>query len=100
MDVGESLFHHRIPFIVSHRLSTQLRVLVLELPHTSLEGVGGVLLLFVRNSEEDGEDGNNAKSDVEHGLSFRRIFDIWKENLAESLYPKLMGYKVQFFNWS
>ena len=96
MDIGKSLFHHRIPFIVSHRLSTQLRVL--ELPHTSLEGVGGVLLLFVRNSEEDGEDGNNAKGDVEHGLSFRRIFNIRKENLAESLYPKLMGYKVQFFN--
>ena len=100
MDVGKSLFHHRVPFIVSHSLSTQLRVLVLELPHTSLEGVGGVLLLFVRNSEEDGEDGNNAKSDVEHGLSFRRIFNIQKENGAKSLYPKLMGYKVQFFNWS
>ena len=97
---GESLFHHRIPFLVSHQLSAQLRVLVLELPHTGPKSVGGVLLLFVSDGEEDAEDGDEDKGDVEHGLSFRRIFNIQKENDAESLYPKLMGYKVQFFNWS
>nr|DAK75327.1 MAG TPA: hypothetical protein [Caudoviricetes sp.] len=76
VDVGESLFNHRVPLVVGHRLSTQLRVLILELPHKAPEGIGGVLLLFVSNSKEDAEDGNEDKGDVEHSLSFRRIFNI------------------------
>ena len=62
VDVGESLFHHRVPLFVSHQLSAQLRVLILELPHTAPEGVGGVLLLFVSNGEEDAEDGDEAEA--------------------------------------
>nr|DAO54145.1 MAG TPA: hypothetical protein [Caudoviricetes sp.] len=83
VDIGESLFHHRVPFLVGHQLSTQLRVLVLELPHTSLECVGGVLLLFVSNGEEDAEDDDKAEGDVEHSLSFRRIFNIGLVYLAK-----------------
>nr|DAW67319.1 MAG TPA: hypothetical protein [Bacteriophage sp.] len=75
-DVGESLFHHRIPLFVGHQLSAQLCILILELPHTVPKSVGCVLLLFVSNSKEDAEDGNEDKGDVEHGLSFRRIFNI------------------------
>ena len=85
--------------VVSHRLSTQLRVLILELPHTSLEGVGGVLLLFVSNGEEDGEDGDEDKGDVEHGLSFRRVFNIGRVYLAKKkdkprAHGGIFGWKV------
>ena len=76
VDVGKSLFHHRVPLFVGHQLSAQLCVLVLELPHTVPKSVGGVLLLFVSNSKEDAEDDDEDKGDVEHGLSFRRIFNI------------------------
>nr|DAS59971.1 MAG TPA: hypothetical protein [Caudoviricetes sp.] len=80
---GESLFHHSVPLFVGHQLSAQLCVLVLELPHTVLEGVRGVLLLFVSNGKEDAEDGNEDKGDVEHGLSFRRIFNIVRVYFAK-----------------
>nr|DAQ71049.1 MAG TPA: hypothetical protein [Caudoviricetes sp.] len=80
---GESLFHHRIPFLISHKLSAQLCVLILELPHTVPKSVGCVLLLFVSNSKEDAEDGDKAEGDVEHSLSFRRIFNIGRVILAK-----------------
>jgi hypothetical protein len=80
---GESLFHHRIPFLVGHQLSAQLRVLNFERPYASLKIKGGVLLLFVSNSEEDAEDGDEAEGDVEHSLSFRRIFNIGQVILAK-----------------
>nr|DAD82534.1 MAG TPA: hypothetical protein [Siphoviridae sp. ctSdk10] len=75
-EIGKSLINHRIPFLVGHKLSAQLRVLILERPYTSLEFKGCVLLLFVSGSEEDTEDGYEAEGDVEHSLSFRRIFNI------------------------
>nr|DAY42478.1 MAG TPA: hypothetical protein [Caudoviricetes sp.] len=80
---GESLFHHLIPFLISHQLSAQLRVLNFERPYAGLEVEGGVLLLFVSNSEEDAEDGDKAEGDVEHSLSFRRIFNIGLVYLAK-----------------
>ena len=82
-DVGESLFHHSVPLFVGHQLSAQLCVLILELPHTVPEGVGGVLLLFVSDSKEDAEDGDEDKGDVEQGLSFRRIFNIGRVYIAK-----------------